>query len=417
MVALLREGEEAEIRWRAAGFKGRSTVGARRPSHPTSGMRLSRIGGSNKNLVAGGADQPKKSSRLSTTLHNIADVVTGHHKEAPAEAVDTPWRIEDAHGAWSLSDDGATVYHERKGHDLGLPDIVLKTGVTKISMKVIASHNNKGHNIFLGVMDADAPREAPTDGASTKRGGTPALGTGKAGEAWGYHPYDGMLYYTADAYQRGAKGAAAGKEGEPLRELPHMRGDAEGQVLHMVIDMDNKKLLMAVNNMEAVDMGIQLPASVMPYVFFDWRDDAVELLGNVVPTTQRQPSHRHKDKGKTTNRKGGGVLTARAQALKGSNHRAPRDNDGRTTGPSAAVTEVTLEPAPPPKQQGAPPPPGGFTDALRFDLAINALMAVQRSDPIALANAVPGFSLGDPTRELMIKELERLHDKIGSLEA
>ena len=44
-------------------------------------------------------------------------------------------------------------------------------------------------------------------------------------------------------------------------------------------------------------------------------------------------------------------------------------------------------------------------------------MAVQRSDPIALANAVPGFSLGDPTRELMIKELERLHDKIGSLEA
>ena len=37
---------------------------------------------------------------------------------------------------------------------------------------------------------------------------------------------------------------------------------------------------------------------------------------------------------------------------------------------------------------------------------------LHKADPEAIAMAVPGFSLGDPTRELLIKELERLHDKI-----
>ena len=75
---------------------------------------------------------------------------------------------------------------------------------------------------------ADAQREAPQGetGAATSRAGraTNRGATGKAGEAWGYHPYDGMLYYTPNAYQRASKG---GQKADV--ELPHMRGDAEGR--------------------------------------------------------------------------------------------------------------------------------------------------------------------------------------------
>ena len=331
-------------------------------------------------------------------IETIGEKIAGHHKidGPPPEPVDTPWLIQEAHGAWSLSDDGATIYHERKGHDIGLPGIVLKTGVTKLSFKVTASHNNKGHNLFIGVMDADAPRTPPplpeptanqterAPGATNRT--APTLGAGKGGAAWGYHPYDGMIYYTPDAYQRGVKGAVE-KEGQVMRELPHMRGDAEGQILHVVVDMDNKKLLMAVNTDEPVDVGITLPVSVQPYVFFDWREDAVELLGNVVPLVLRQPSRRHMA-GKSTARQ---ARTARAKPKAGmsTDRRVSKGEEKAPLKPPAADART-------------------FTVEQHLELALAALMAVHKSDSLALNNGIPGFSLGEnPSRNLMLKELER----------
>ena len=332
--------------------------------------------------------------KIGLGIERIGEVIAGTPKDnSPIEPVATPWMIQESHGAWALSDDGGTLFHERKGHDLGLPGIVLKTGVTKLSFKVIASHNNKGHNIFIGVMDADAERKPPvaadlphTDRAGPAGTRAPApLGAGKAGAAWGYHPYDGMIYYTPDAYLRGVKGASQ-KEGEVMRELPHMRGDAEGQTLHVVVDMNQKKLLMGVNDdMEPVDVGITLPTSVQPYVFFDWRDDAVELLGNSVQIVERQPSRRHVPSKQTaravrtargnTKPKGGGLLTDRGAAPK----------------PTAQVTNRRT-----------------FNPEQHLELAMSALMQVHKSDSLALNNAISGFSLGEsPSRALMLKELER----------
>eukprot|EP00966_Prymnesium_polylepis_P156704 3620826-Prymnesium_polylepis.1 len=199
-----------------------------------------------------------------------------------------------------------------------------------------------------------------------------------------------------------------------------MRGAAEGQQLQLVVDMDAHTLAMGVNDDAPVDMGVALPAAVTPYVFFDWRDDAVELLGSTVELTERQPSRRYEERaGKGGGNKARGVLTDRAKAMKGS-HQIERGDAGRKGGGLGTVAEDGADeeaaPKPPPKPRekppGAPPPEGGFTEPMHLALALGALTAVHKLDPEAIAMAVPGFSLGEPTRELLIKELERLHDRI-----
>lgn len=349
---------------------------------------------------------------LRRRMSNVVSSITGIGKETQIPQVETPWRIQEAPSAWAVSDDGATLYHMRKGHDVGVLDTVLTKGVTKISFKLIASHNNKGHNIFLGVLDADAPREPPSLGPEKQKRLSSRTGTpGKGGEAWAYHPYDGFLYYTPDVYARGTRAIT-----DSHQELPHMRGETAGQILHLHIDMDKRQLSMSVNDLTPVDISVKLPRAVSPYVLCDWRDDAIEVLGSNVQRVFRQPAHRCSDV--KTGKSGKGLLTQRAQALRGG-----RKPSSGSNGPmnglggleqdqgNAVETDTFLK--------VDRTPADSSTEALHLEVAIGALLAVHMNDVNAIARALPGFSLGDdPSADLMVKELLRVRKKLDpSLDA
>jgi len=366
----------------------------------------------------------KEGKTLRRRMSNLASsVLPGASREQlPLPSIETPWAIEESVDAWALSDDGGTLYHMRKGHDICIADIVLKEGVTKVSFKITASHNNKGHNMYLGVLDAGVEREAPVvPPEKQRRLASARLGTpGKAGQAWGYHPYDGFLYYSSDAYQRGYRATT-----DSSSELPHMRGESAGQTLNMEIDMNNKRLRMGVNTMTLVDMGITLPSSVSPYVFLDWREDAVEIMGSIIPSAPRVPMHRYVEA--KQGRSGKGLLTARAQALKGSTRKASKDfsnGSGRVeplaSAPASSKATDMNSYITPSKPYDANPMKGlEGSESMHLEVAIGALLAIHMSDVNIIARALPGFSLGeDPSADLMMKELLRVRRKLDpSLEA
>ena len=108
-------------------------------------------------------------------------------REDILEPIDTPWRIDDPDiEAWTLSDNGTTINHHRKRPDIAIVDSELTQGVSSFTFKIRRSHNNKGHNIYIGVMDARASRSAtpPGDGSRAE---------GQAGAAWLWHTYDGSV--------------------------------------------------------------------------------------------------------------------------------------------------------------------------------------------------------------------------------
>ena len=151
------------------------------------------------------------------------------------EALATPWQIDDTAtdlDAWALSEDGLTIYHERKHHDVAVLDLVMREGVHKLSFRFVKSYNNKGHSLFVGVLDADASHSPPKSEKTPQR---VTVQNGSHGDAWSYHPYDGMIYHSKNAYERG-------QEGWQHNLLPSMKGTIHDSVLHITINMDERKV-------------------------------------------------------------------------------------------------------------------------------------------------------------------------------
>jgi hypothetical protein len=201
----------------------------------------------------------------------------------------TPWRLEDPDiEAWSLSNGGLTINHARKHHDIALLDVELKEGVASFAFRVNRSHNNKGHNIFIGVIDAHSQRSVESGHKSGRHGSGSSRGsTGSsahAGAAWFWHPYDGQvrasvsyrsppspaplvvvvsqcefaslqLYATNNAFEKGAKTKDF--------KMRNLRGQVEGKVLTMTVDMIHKKLSFSIDAAEPIWTGV-LPFTVRP---------------------------------------------------------------------------------------------------------------------------------------------------------
>ena len=108
-----------------------------------------------------------------------------------ATETETPWRIEDPDlNAWSVSDDGMMIHHHRKQPDIALLDMELTEGTHTFSFRVKRSHNNKGHHIFIGVLDSAAPRSGGDKNSCA------------AGRSWCWHPYDGHVSSTPRRTER-----------------------------------------------------------------------------------------------------------------------------------------------------------------------------------------------------------------------
>lgn len=245
-------------------------------------LNMSKIGNRMSKMVGGGAPAEDK-----TMLQQ-------------SEPIETPWLTEEAGSAFGVSSDGSTLTHTRKGFEIAVADLVMTEGTHSFTFKVVKSRNGKGHNLYLGVIDAAAERTAPAmtenngsksaRGGSTARGGAPQkYSAGTAGGAWGLHPFDGTVYYAPDAYQRGDKAwlpqarEAKGLTVKQVAELQHdhAKGNADGWLVTVVVNMDERTLSFGVNGKTPTDSRVKLPASVSPYAFFDWKDDAVALTEGV----------------------------------------------------------------------------------------------------------------------------------------
>lgn len=124
----------------------------------------------------------------------------------------------------------------------------------------------------------------------------------------------------------------------------------------------------------------------------------MSLSGDTIPLTMRQPSPRIKKESS---------IFKDPNAKKAEKVVAPKKERGSNNNASVTVS------VPPPKPLAAPPE-STATPAQQLEWALTALMAVHREDVAMLNTAMPGFSLGEkPSRELLLRELERLAPSLG----
>lgn len=337
----------------------------------------------------------------------------------PPEPLLTPWLIDEAGPAFAVSADGTTVTHDRKGFDVAVGDKVMRSGVHRFTYKVIKSRNGKGHNIYLGVADADVARVQPMaeDGGSTtrragqaNRNGAPfKFRSGQMGKAWGLHPFDGTVYYSDDGYQRGEKAwlpkakDAKGLTVQQVAQLQHAhaRGKADGWEILCVVDMDQKKLSFSVNGGEEIDSRVELPAGVVPYVFFDWKDDAIAIISGI-DATMRQPAIVREPGGSDPLKSARGQISARGPA-------PPPVSLGT---PATATPATTAEVSSPDRAMARKV---GNDDA-RLQRALTVLLLASKENASVVSDVVPGFdSQACKTRETLLAEIERLGETIDSL--
>lgn len=359
-------------------------------------------------------DKVKK--RMSTMTPFSSRDVGSASLGPPPDPLETPWLVEEFGPAFGVSSDGKTLTHMRKGFDVAIGDRVMRKGVHRITFIVHKSRNGKGHNLYVGVADANAQRVPPaqadggvsTRGGATARSGAPYKMTpGSMGKAWGLHPFDGTVYFSEDGYQRGEKAwLPKAKEVSTLTvqqvaqlQHAHSRGKADGTVIVAIVNMDDKTLSFSVNDGPEIDSKVVLPEAVSPYVFFDWKDDAVSITAGV-DSALRQPAilkEPGSSDAKTKSMKDLGTAATIVASMKvGSSDRSrgsPDRGSNRKTGGSG----------------------GGSADA-RLQRAATLLMLVHQRDASMLPLTIPGISPeACNDRQALLAELDRLGEQIDTM--
>ena len=129
-------------------------------------------------------------------------------------------------------------------------DPILASGVHEWTCHIRSSFKGWGDAMLIGVTDASV--DWPTTEA----------------RSWGLLPIVGSLYTTPNRTQLGTK----------QKELcPPLDGTAEGAVVRIIVDMDNRLLSYSVNGGDIVDSGTQLPKMVRPWVTMCFEGDHISF--------------------------------------------------------------------------------------------------------------------------------------------